>query len=252
MIRSIILDDEWIIRMGLQKIIRENVREMVVEATFGTSQECLAFLDTNMIDLIITDIRMPGLNGIELLKLIRERGLKIDVIIISGYSDFEYCREAVRFQAYDYILKPINKDEFISLLKRYIAKKIPSDFQEFTKHPVSITDKGGSLIDEVKKYIRINIQNHTSRDTLADKFKLNPSYLSQLFKKETGMTLSEFSTNVRLELACSYLQDPSLRVAEISDMVGFTSPRQFNISFKKKYGVTPTNYRQDSDGKIQY
>ncbi len=129
MYKILIVDDEPFILDGLRHIIdwEEYDLEIIGEASYGS--EALEIIDKNNIDILITDIRMPFMDGFELIRQIRERDLDIKCIILSGYDDFSYVKEAVQLGIENYILKPISKGELISTLLA-TQKKIENDLQK--------------------------------------------------------------------------------------------------------------------------
>lgn len=132
MYKILIVDDEPFILEGLRHIIdwEEYDLEIMGEASYGT--EALEIIDKNNIDILITDIRMPFMDGFELIRRIRERDLDIKIIILSGYDDFSYVKEAVQLGIENYILKPMSKEELISTLAA-TRKKIENDLQKKIK-----------------------------------------------------------------------------------------------------------------------
>lgn len=223
----LIVDDERIIRRGIQKILLENIPNITEVLDFSSAQECLDYLETNSADLLITDIRMPGLSGLDLLRILHQKKLNIETIILSGYGEFEYCRAALKFDVRDYLLKPIDKDELIRTVMNLLGPPV--------KH---------QTVWEIKTYIQQNLDKKITVDELGRRFFLNANYVSQLFKKETGEQVSSYITRLRMEQACVYLRDCTKRVSDISQLVGYPNPRSFSVVFKRHFGLTPTEYRR--------
>jgi len=241
--RVIIVDDEWIIREGLRKIINDNLPQYEIIAIVGNGIECLSLLESIKADLIITDIRMPYMDGLELMKIIRNKDLNIDIIVLSGYDDFRYCQEALKRRAIDYLLKPIDKNEFIIRLQKYaLLSKGTNEKNSLQDSIPAETQK--RIIGDIKHYIRINFDRKITLKMLSQKFYLNPNYLSQLFKKETGMNFIDYLTEFRIEKAKIALSDSTLRIADLSRNVGYESQKHFSAIFKKNTGLTPTEYRE--------
>ncbi|MBU9728629.1 response regulator transcription factor [Diplocloster modestus] len=241
MIRTIILDDEKIIRKGIQKIIRENLPELEVTASLQNGRECLEYLEISGADLIISDIRMPYVDGLELLKTLRNRGQQTDVFLISGFDDFDYCRTALKYGAQDYLLKPIDKNDFIRSLRAYIDRC--DENRAGNRVDVKLNEDDRRTIREIKKYLRNHFSQDITLKELSDKFYMNPSYISQLFKKETGVTITEYLIRIKMEMAGIMLKDPAVRISDVSAQVGYKNPKQFASMFKKVMGLTPSQYR---------
>lgn len=237
----VILDDERIIRKGLEKILRDNFPSINITASLGNGQDAMDYFMDHQADLLITDIRMPQFDGLAILKMLRNQKSKIEVIVISGYDDFKYCKEALRYQAFDYILKPIDKAEFIDIVKRVIEIK---ELDEIPNIKDGL-DNEKKIIRDIKFYLKRNYMHSINLKVLAEEFHLNAVYISQMFKKETGESLTEYLLRIRMEKAVILLGDTNLRIQEIADMVGYNTTKQFSAIFKRYYGVIPSEYRND-------
>ena len=204
-LRVLLVDDEIMIREGFKRLFDWEAHdcEVVGEATDG--MEALAQIDALLPDIAIMDINIPIMNGLKVIQLSRMKHPDIAFVIVSGYDDFAYCREALRLQITDYILKPVNYEEF------------------------------GSCIDNLK--ISLNL--------LAEEFHLSPQYISQLFKSEIGVNFLTYLTNLRMERAKKLLLSTALPVSEVAEQSGYGDYRVFTKAFKKSEGVTPSQYRRD-------
>lgn len=255
MIRTIILDDERIIRNGITKIIQENVPEFQVIATFGNGRDCLEYLERETADLIISDVRMPYIDGLEMIRNLCERGVTVDFILISGYDDFEYCRTAIQYGVFDYMLKPIDKGDFIRTLRKLAIKRQEESVCQAPEEPnhEMIQASGGDrkVIRQIKDYLSAHYNEPVSLEALSARFYMNPNYISQLFKQETGKTLTNYLSQIRMDRAKQYLQDPSKRINEIAALVGYQSPQTFAAVFKRYCGVTPREYREMADDRTK-
>lgn len=125
MFKAIVVDDEQMIRNGISSFINNSDTNFQVTATFADGAEAIDFLTENDVDLVITDIRMVNISGIELAKYIYENKPYIKVVILSGYADFEYARAAMKYNVNDYITKPTNFTDLKNTLSR-IASSISS------------------------------------------------------------------------------------------------------------------------------
>jgi len=132
-LKVLLVDDEPFITQGLLKLIDWTGEGYEVASTASSGEEAFNYIENNQIDLVITDIKMPIMNGIDLLKRIRESGRKdLEVIILSGYKDFEYAMEGMKYGCAGYVLKPVEKGELLSLIKKIAEKK--SEYIKVAKH----------------------------------------------------------------------------------------------------------------------
>ena len=232
-LRVLLVDDEIMIREGFKRLFDWEAHdcEVVGEATDG--MEALAQIDALLPDIAIMDINIPIMNGLKVIQLSRMKHPDIAFVIVSGYDDFAYCREALRLQITDYILKPVNYEEFgscidnlkISLFRRRTEEERP--------------------IAAMTRYMQTHLAEEISLDLLAEAFHLSPQYISQLFKSEIGVNFLTYLTNLCMERAKKLLLSTALPVSEVAEQSGYGDYRVFTKAFKKSEGVTPSQYRRD-------
>lgn len=244
MYKLIIVDDDVHTSNSLSDFFPWEENGFRVEEKFYDGGSAYQYLTKNTVDLIISDIKMPVMNGIELSKFLWEQKRDEFIIFISGYKDFEYVRKALEYGVEYYCLKPLTykeiKDKLDKIREKLDAKRKESDHQG--NNCASIFNK---RIRTIKDYIKANYRDITL-ESVARHMQMNPCYLSRFFKNETGERISEYITRVKMEEALSFLQSEERKtVYEIGYMVGYTNPVSFAKVFKKNYGVTPTEYRQN-------
>ena len=222
-------------------------------------------LDEGDIDILITDIRMPEVSGIDLLQRVKERGLGTRGIILSGYSQFEYAQQAIRLSAFDYLLKPVDKDDMEKAMRK-LTRSLAAEAEAAVSGPghascheaipaaaatqqdaqrmADSSCSNSRLIGKVQAYISEHLEEGLSLEELAGTVHLHPVYLSKLYKQETGENLSGYIQAKRLEKASGLLLNSGLHVVDISRMVGYKKPQYFIKLFKTQYGITPYQYRR--------
>lgn len=238
-LRVLLVDDEIMIREGFKRLFNweEHECEVVGEASDG--MEALAQIDSLHPDIVIMDINIPIMNGLKVIQLSRIKHPDIAFVIVSGYDDFSYCREDLRLQITDYILKPVNYEEFgnsIDNLKISLYEKRISDEPEQSEEHV---------INVITRYLQKHLSEEMSLSVLADEFHLNPQYISRLFKNEIGVNFLTYLTNIRMEKAKKLLLSTALSITDVAERAGYTDYRVFTKVFKKTEGVTPSQYRRD-------
>ncbi|TBL79553.1 response regulator transcription factor [Paenibacillus thalictri] len=252
MYKLLIVEDEEVIREGLKHLIGQISRDFVIAGEASHGQEALRYLEKELPDAVITDIRMREMDGLALTGKIRERYPNMPIVIISGYSEFEYARQALKFGVTDYLLKPIDRlalvaalDEVKSQLagQRGARVKQPDPTAEAERREEGQAEIR-SLIRKVKEYVAARPDGDLRLQVLAEHVHLHPSYLSQLFKAETGYNFSDFVTEVRLERAKHLLRTTGLKVYDIARLSGYQSPKHFMLVFKQQTGLTPGMYRE--------
>lgn len=235
--KILIIDDEPKIRNGLSNLLTRR-EGWEVAGAYENAADALKYLAVNQVDVMITDIKMPEISGLELIARIRERDKKTAIIILSGYSNFQFAQRAIELGVSRYLTKPTNPRELICVLEE-TEKKLGGK-QEKEEDSGKIPNL---FVQKAADYIKLNYSEKISIKEIADQLYLSPNYLSELFKKHTGKTISEYLTEYRLEKACQLLDHAEYRVGDVSGMVGIHDGRYFGNMFKKKYGMTPTEYR---------
>lgn len=235
--KILIIDDEPKIRNGLSNLLTRR-EGWEVAGAYENAADALKYLAVNQVDVMITDIKMPEISGLELIARIREQDKKTVIIILSGYSNFQFAQRAIELGVSRYLTKPTNPRELICVLEE-TEKKLGGK-QEKEEDSGKIPNL---FVQKAADYIKLNYSEKISIKEIADQLYLSPNYLSELFKKHTGKTISEYLTEYRLEKACQLLDHAEYRVGDVSGMVGIHDGRYFSNMFKKKYGMTPTEYR---------
>lgn len=235
--KILIIDDEPKIRNGLSNLLTRR-EGWEVAGAYENAADALKYLAVNQVDVMITDIKMPEISGLELIARIRERDKKTAIIILSGYSNFQFAQRAIELGVSRYLTKPTNPRELICVLEE-TEKKLGGK-QEKEEDSGKIPNL---FVQKAADYIKLNYSEKISIKEIADQLYLSPNYLSELFKKHTGKTISEYLTEYRLEKACQLLDHAEYRVGDVSGMAGIHDGRYFSNMFKKKYGMTPTEYR---------
>ena len=231
--KIVIVDDEPKIRNGLSKLLSSRPG-FEITGVFENAMEALEQLSVSYADVIITDIKMPEINGLDLINRIREKDENTKIIILSGYSDFSFAQRAIELGVTRYLTKPTNARELIGILEE-IEKPRSEEKQE-----MKVTNL---FVQKAMDYISMNYSQKLTLTKISEQLCITPNYLSELFKKHTGQNVSEYIIDYRLEKACQFLKNPQLRIGEVSEKVGINDVRYFSSMFKKKYNLTPTEYR---------
>ncbi len=388
----LIVDDESVIREGVKRTIQKSYPQAGIYLA-ANPEEAVQMLRSRPIEIVLTDILMPGMTGLELMQLAKASYPHINWVIISAYSEFAYAKEAVRLGAVDYLLKPIGKDMLLEMidklerkigceaeivkvsklvntnlkflreavfqrwasgldiggmdmasviadhpqfqlimvkmesdkvvhlehfiinniltelidqygkgfatsydaksvlglmtmdeentmkdmleklriyLKRYVKvpfqifhtevmsdfNAIPTEVQRMhhdsISHEFEYYATGGSQVIEVAlQYIKTYYNSDLNLEKVASIVYLNPVYFSQVFKQKTGYGFKEYVIHLRMEQAKQLLLNPQLKLADISERVGYQDVKHFTQLFRKKFNVTPTEYRQGHRGEVR-
>lgn len=192
-------------------------------------------------DIIIADILMPGLDGLEMVKNLHMEKPSVKVIFISAYDDFSYAQKALFYHAYEYLLKPFESEKLISSVRRAIDEIRHAYCQ--SQEEISAT---ASLVNSIIQYINEH-HDHPTLKEVADRFGFSPSYISTLVKKETGENYIDLVVRSRINQAKRLLRDPSYRIEEVAQAVGYKNYISFYKLFTKVVGISPREHRNAGD-----
>jgi len=338
MLKVFLVDDEHLVRKGLKKLIPWEQLGFVISGEACDGEQALELINADNTDIVITDLKMPIMDGLMLTSKLKESYPGIKVIVLTGFDDFEYMQQSIRNNVTDYLLKPVNaelltdsllkiKDSFANAnysypfmleskllmclencdeteLRNLVSElfddchrnKVPqeiiknictnilitvnakldsrgSSLDKIISYDCSLVDyfnrfascrevemefgrvlqavleynsqrSDNKLIDQIKVYIEKHLEEDITLSAIAAKFYLNPSYLSQLFKSETGENYVDFLMKCRIDKAKKLLETgENLRIQDICEMVGYNDAKYFGQLFKKHVGVLPSEYK---------
>lgn len=250
MYKVLLVEDDTALRFiySKMKTWSECGFEISAEATNG--KQALEILESQSFDLIFTDIRMPFVDGIEMLRKLSEKGNTIPVVFASSYDEFEYARQGLILGAFDYLLKPVEQKKLAEVLNR--AKERIDEINNKGKiAPVvaEIVEKLGILFDankfvtQVILYFSEHYRELFTVDDIADAHGYSKDYFSKLFKQNFGITFHEFHSRVKIGYAVELLRTGNYKAYEISDILGYASVDYFTKVFKEITGTTPSKYK---------
>lgn len=250
MYRVMIVEDEVIVREWLKRRVNWEACGFVVCAEAGNGRDALAACERETPDLILTDLRMPVMDGITLLRTVREQNKRTRFLILTCLDEFSLVRQALELDVTSYILKLTSEPDEIEekLLKAYEALK-EIDGDSAPVHEASRPEKKdeGQGINQRFSAARTYLEKHYTENIsllqVADEVGVTPNYLGKMFLKYLGCTFTDELNRLRVEQAKRLLDDPSNRIYEVAEKTGFLNTTYFFRVFKKYEGCTPTEYR---------
>ncbi|KXA12381.1 response regulator receiver domain protein [Clostridium perfringens] len=244
-----VADDEQLERSVLIAILKKNLRvKEIIEARNG--KEALELNRELNPDIIIMDIKMPGINGIKALELIKKENPNKEIIMLTAYDDFEFIHKVLVLGGSDYILKPIKPDKIMEIVDNIIDKVENKRIELGDKKHIDEKYSDSSLtneekiVDKVSKYIDDNMDKMLKLEELASICNLSPGYFSRIFKKETGKTVITYINEKKVERAKKLLKESKEPIINISLDLGFDDCGYFIRVFKKITGLTPKAFRE--------
>lgn len=264
----LIVDDELWVRKLLSKLIDWETLGFRVVALAGDGREGLAACFRHRIDLVVTDIRMPGVDGMNFMADLRVLYPKVQVIVVTGHAEFPLAQGALRHGALDYLVKPVDEEGLRGAVLRAKAaldaraesarqrrdlEKRVHRFQLALGSPgPSSPTVANPTIRRALELILGDLSVRSSLTVVAETLGVHPTYFSELFKKEVGVGFQEFGTEVRMAKAEELVGRTGLRIKDIAEGLGFQDPDYFAKVFRQRTGLTPLAYRQaTSESEIE-
>lgn len=247
----LLVDDERMIAEGIRIILESAGYDWSIAGIAEDGEEGLKAVHELDPDLVITDVKMPCMDGLEMIERLTSEGCRQKFIILSGYQEFEYARKALVLGVCDYVCKPIEEEEIIRAVQTVQEKMDEEKRQLESMMNRDRTEpdpgEGDETIDRMRRYIRENYAGELTLADLAAHFYMNASYVSQLFRKKTGMTFQNYLTGIRIREARRLLTQTSRMVYEISEQVGYSDTVYFSRVFEKVTGCRPSEYRKRNE-----
>jgi two-component system, response regulator YesN len=251
----VIVDDEPRTRQGLQRTLETWNKGDFAILTAESGEDVLRIAEERKIHILLSDIRMPEMTGLQLLKIIKEKGMSPVVIVISAYSEFQYAQEALRLGVVNYLLKPIGKKKLIEAVEeavKVLEKQVRAGIIEkvVDEKIVDANTKMDSTKDTIRKaisYIDQHLKDELTQKDVAAHVHLNPSYFSVFFKEQVKMNFSEYVTRRRIQRAKELMISTNLPINEIAEEAGYKTAKYFIKLFKENEGMTPSAYRKNNN-----
>lgn len=253
MYRIMLVDDEPSVIDSIRRMTAKNDAFVVACEAYMVSEAkpLLAEYDPHV---VFTDIKMPGGSGLELLKYISQNMPRCVMVVVSGYDDFQYVRDAFVYGVEDYLLKPVSPAVFHPFLDR-LASKLANNSAilenavlerdpELGHESPQTMQSSEKLVKDIESYIDAHIGNSNSIYDICKAFSISQPYLSKIFRRHLDCSYNEFLVSVRIAKAKRLLlQRQDLLIGTIASLTGFSDQFYFSRVFKNAVGVTPSEYR---------
>ena len=241
MYKLVIADDEFEIRNGLSNYFPWHDVGFQVVYTASNGKEVIEYISSHPVDVILSDIKMPVLSGLDLAAYVASLDQNIIFLLLSGFTDFEYAQKAISYKVREYLVKPTKYTQILEVFNA-IKKELDASSSSppaSLESPISCDHQS---IQFMLDYTQKNLAT-VSLEDIATKIYMNPYYLSKLFKEKTNQNFSDYIFKLKMKKAAELMCDSSYRTYEISEMLGYTNPKNFSRAFKKFYNQSPAEYR---------
>ncbi len=242
--RVIIAEDEKLIAKNIAKHIEEENPCFRVCGIYSNGEDALEAVRQQTPDVVFTDISMPVMTGLELASDIYHTMNNVKCVIITGYADFEYAKEALHYGVTDYLLKPVDREELHKVLKELelSLSGLYDNARTDGGQEQSLTPE--EIVRLVEDYVQANYAEDLDLNTIAQNLGFSSSYLTKVFNKVENTTPSKYIRNYRMGIAKQLMNDKKMTLQQVAAAVGYNDPFHFSRSFKQTIGMTPSEYRE--------
>ena len=253
MYRVVLVDDEHIILDGLSKAVRWGDMGCEVVGTASNGEEGLRLVRELRPDILLTDIRMPNMDGLSMVAALRSEFPRLQIAVLTAFRDFEYAQTALNLGVCRYLLKPSKLDELYEAIRTMTARldalpPVPAGAEPEDDPAAAGSAAGSFIVRQALDYMRAHCAEHLSLGDVADHVYVSQWHLSKLINKHTNQSFFDLLGRMRIERAKVLLADGSLRIHAVAEQAGYVAVAHFSKSFKRLEGMTPGEYR-DSLGK---
>lgn len=239
----LVADDEPIVRTFVRRYVQEHALPVSRIHEAANGQEAIDAALLHSPDLVLLDIRMPGVSGLDAAAAILREKPGTCIIMVTAYNEFEYARSALRAGVTDYLLKPLDPHALTERVRAVIEarKKRAEEAREAQDgeprpaHP---------LVDRIRSYVDAHLDADLCLENIARAAHVSPSHCSRTFSRYAGLSISAFVAQRRVEKAVEFLEDTYLSVTDIAESLGFSSPAYFASWFKRMTGGSPMRRRK--------
>ncbi|MEC0168701.1 response regulator transcription factor [Paenibacillus graminis] len=247
----LVVDDEPRTRQGIRQTLELWAAGRYIVETADNGIDARERLLHGRVHLLITDVRMPEVSGLDLIRSLEGQVRKPVIIVISGYAEFDYVQQALRLGAVNYLLKPLDKEELVQVveaaLKQEEEQQRREKLEKLVDHKLMEIDPDtagmGEPVKEALAYVEQHLHEQLTMAEVAGRIHLNASYFSVLFKEQTGVPFSEYLSRLRIQRAKELLLQTSLPIVEIGERVGYRTDKYFIKVFKSLEDMSPSRYR---------
>ncbi|MFT4147047.1 MAG: response regulator [Mobilitalea sp.] len=255
MYKVVIIDDEPIIVEGISRMISWENFQCKIVATANDGMEGTEIIQKYSPDIVITDIAMPDMDGLAMIAGVKSQMPDMEISILTGYREFEFAQKAINLGVTRFLLKPSNLEEIeeaiSAMIKKLQENGINPDSDTRNQQDLERMDNEASnfIVTNAILYIEHNYMHKISLSEVAEKTYVSQWHLSKLLNRNLGQNFSEILNNIRIKEAQKLLRNPSLRIGDIAERVGFMDMAHFSRVFKKSVGISANEYRNSISQK---
>lgn len=233
--RIVVIEDEIVARRGLVRLLTDLDDQIQVVGQAADGRQGLALINALSPDVAFVDIRMPVMDGLDMIREAREQNIGIPFVVVSAYAEFEYARKAMKLNVREYLVKPIIVEDVETVLS-HLRAEMGDEARPCAYHP---------MVHRALKIIHEQYRDRINLASLSEQLKVTPEYLSYLFHRDVGVNFSTYLRNFRIDRACELMQGGNARIYEIARASGFSDAKYFCRVFREVTGHSPGAYLKE-------
>lgn len=239
MYRILIVEDEYLLRNELALCEDWTSLGFASPLIAEDGEQGLSIALEQMPDIVLTDIRMPKRDGLSMIHEMRDKQLKCQCIVLSGYDEFAYAVEALRYGVMDYLLKPLDE----ARLHVVLGEAVKRLDERMATESVELNPVNNLYLQKAVAYIQEHHASDIRISDVAQALFISDAYLGRLFIREHHMKFTDYLNQLRIQKALLLLRDPQYKISQVAQMSGYRDQQYFSNVFKKMMGVSPYQYR---------
>lgn len=251
MYKVVLVDDEPIIAEGLKRMVPWSKYQCEIVAVANNAEKGKISIKKHKPDILFTDIRMPDQDGLEMLAGLRSQFSNMQVIVLSGYSDFQYAQQAICLGVCRFLLKPSKMHEIQESICEAVSR-LTGKPQTCNESDDDLAKVGGFIVAKACAYMEEHYADKLDLQSVADECYVSQWHLSKLLNKQLGQNFYALLNSIRIKKAKEYLNDPSLKVNDICEMTGYMDTAHFSRVFKSVVGMSASSYRNTLDNSNNF
>lgn len=239
MFKVFLVDDDRLILDELIQTVPWPENGFEVSGSASNPQQAFDEIIKACPDVVFCDLKMPGMDGNELIRRLQEAGVEAEYVMLSAYDAYEDVRKFYKQTGFDYILKPVDQEDMQMVLEglsvKLLSKNPPEDLEVQTENPA---------FNQLVSYINDHFSEKITLSQLSDQFGFSRNYICTLFQKHFNKSLNLYLTDLRMAEAKKLLLDKTILIKEAAIRSGYTDYYHFFKVFKNYYGISPKEMRE--------